>query len=445
MAHIPQAVLARFLTVLVGLVLRSRGKVRDTYDLPGFPEYMLVVASNRISVFDFVLNALVPQKGEILNALNIFWRIHFKGKFRSDLVAFGSDIDQYLPKALQGNIELWKTAVVVKKIDVIPIEGIVRGYITGGAIKEYNKQKGVRPRVVFNTEMSEGLTDGSPLESPWFTPTTKAEVGHDMPIAAKVVREKYGADFENMCVLLYKEAAVYALERDIILADTKFEGDEDGLLGDEWLTPDSSRYWERKAYDLAKAKGKLPASLDKQFVRNLLEEILKGLGPDNPADLARADVLAVSDEAIRMTTAIYRYIFWRLTGLTLEQFQRQFMGVQIEDRKLKIEVVVGSRSDLTQILDGWDFLKKSGHSFNVSVLSCHRNADVLPSVVADKLSKADRIIACAGKAAALPGILKSQLSLLGYSDIPVIGVALEGDTHKADQAAILSIEELPEQ
>lgn len=329
MAQIPKAVLDRS-TFLSGLPIIGRGKVRDSYGLIRFPELMLVVASNRVSIYDFVLNALIPQKGEVLNALNLFWRRIFQTQIQHDLVAFGPAIDQYLPQELRGNVELWKTAVVVRKLKMIPIEGIVRGCLTGSAFNQYESQPDAHPRIVYGHEMPEGLIDGSFLQTPLFTPTTKADVGHDEEISVSIVRSTYGIVFEEKCIQLYKLACQHAAGLGIIIADTKFEGDAEGRIGDEWLTPDSSRFWARKTYDESMSVGKLPPSLDKQFVREWGKNSgIDKCDPESPGDVAYVHSLYVPEEVITMTRDIYRDVFQRLTGSSLEDYQNEYMQTNL--------------------------------------------------------------------------------------------------------------------
>lgn len=172
MAHIPLTVQS---VPIAGLTRVHQGKVRDTYALPDHPDLMLVYASDRISVFDFVLPALVVQKGETLTALNVWWCDEvLRDVFPHDLVAFGPKIDVYLPETTRDNAKLWRRAVVVRKLEMLPIEAIVRGYLTGSGLASYQKTGMVCGHILPN-----GLTDGSQLPRPIFTPSTKALVGHD--------------------------------------------------------------------------------------------------------------------------------------------------------------------------------------------------------------------------------------------------------------------------
>ena len=441
MAKIPQAVLDRS-PVLSGPLI-GQGKVRDTYDLGHFSKFgggklMLVVASDRCSIFDFVLNTLVPQKGEVLTALNYFWVSQvIRDLCETDMVACGAGIDVYLPEYLRGNLDLQKRATVVRYLPAPEVEDIVRLVLTGSGLKSYNETG-----MICGHKLPAGLTDGSLLPYPIYTPTTKAVEGHDLHITADSVVAKYGFKRERLAIQVASVIANYAAAHGIRLADTKFEF-SGNILADEKGTPDSSRFVDENAWQKAMKAGKFPASLDKQYVREWGKKLgIDKRDPENPEDVTWVHSQEVPNGVVEMTTRIYRYIFWRLTGLKLEAFQREEMGIKVEDTKPKISIVIGSESDLSQVAAGVAFLKSKEIAFDVNVISCHRN----PKELLDFVSRtsAEIIIAGAGEAAALPGIIKSHLSRLAY-DIPVIGVAFKGKDHKADMAAKLSIENLPGQ
>lgn len=446
MAKIPQSVLDRQ-PVLPGLVLRGRGKVRDSYNLED-PSKMLVVASDRCSIFDFVLNTLIGFKGEVLCALNYFWTKNLLSSvFETDLIAAGFAIDAFLPEALRGNVDLQKRATVVKLLPAPDVEDIVRIILTGSGWQSYQKDE-----TVCGHKLPPNLRDGSFLPYPLYTPTTKAEVGHDVHITADSVANSHGFLRERLAIQAACMVSGFAAERGIILADTKFEFSQlsDGsiVLADEKATPDSSRFVDKTAWLKASKKGVFPPSLDKQFVREWgkANGINGSLDPEDPEIVSRVHSLVVPEDVVKVTTNIYRYIFWRLTGMKIERFQRKEMGIAVEDQKLKVEVLVGSESDLPQIQKGLS-LFKCGRvaSSRVSVISCHRNPKELRDFVRDELTKADVVIAGAGMAAALPGIVKSLLCELNHPQIPVIGVAFKGATPADDKAAIDSIERLPGQ
>jgi len=445
MAHIPPHLATR---TLPGLTRLGQGKVRDSYDLPpfsGLGEIMGVEASDRISTFDFVLNAEVSQKGEVLTAMNYFWVSQvLQDLFEHDLIACGASVDAFLPAELRGNPDLQKRFTVVRKLTPPTEEDIVRLHLTGSGWEAYKKTG-----AVCGHKLPPGLSNGYRLPYPLYTPTTKAILGHDEHITADSVAERYGAQRERLAIQVACLIADYAEKRGIILADTKFEFSYHlgkMILADEKVTPDSSRFWDKKEWQAAQAKGKLPASQDKQFVRNWSIErgINKLTDPDNPEQIAHVQSLVVPDEILERTRRIYRYIFWRLTGMKLETFQREKMGIAVEDQKPLVQILVGSRSDLDQIKNGLTHLRGKAN-FAVSVMSCHRNPDELRNFARDVLFKADVVIAGAGMAAALPGIVKSHLCYFGHSEIPVIGVAFDNGKTDDNIAAAGSIESLPGQ
>ncbi len=439
MAHLPESVKAEF----VNLPLYRRGKVRDTYLLPDHRDLLLSVASDRISIFDFVLPAIIAQKGEILTAMNVFWRTQIiGGVVPHDLAAYGSGIDNYLPMHLRNNPELQKRASVVRKLTMLPIEAVVRGYLTGSGFESYQKT-----RMVCGHVLAEDFFDGSELPYAIFTPTTKKEEGHDEHIGADAVGRKYGAAIERISLQIYQSASRFAQRRGIVLADTKFEFGTNGsvlTLGDELLTPDSSRFWDIDAWRNATTARKSPSSLDKQFVREEGRRFgIKELDPRRVEDRARVHSFEIAPSICAQTTRIYRHIFSRLTGMKLEVFQSSIMGIDVEIPMTRIEIVLGSRSDLDQTEEGRLLLSlQSKVNAHLHVISCHRNPETLRNFVAG-LGRNCVVIAAAGKAAALPGIIRSWLEYFGKGDIPVLGVALEGNSDASDYAARLSIEELP--
>lgn len=443
MALIPQNVLDRQ-PVLEGLKLRSRGKVRDSYDLPDFPEKMLVVASDRISIFDIVLNALIDMKGSVLTALSYFWIAKvLEELFKTDLVECGAYVDKYLPKHLRNNPELQKRAMVVKILPAPDVEDIVRFVLTGSGWESYQKTG-----MVCGHRLPKDLVNGSLLPFPIYTPTTKATEGHDEHITADSVAKKYGAGRERLALQSATLMANYAASRGIRMADGKEEislVDGRFVIADEKGTPDCCRFWDEAEYRKALKKGKLPPSFDKQYVREWGKSIgIDKRNPKNPDDVAWVHSQVIPDDVREMTTRIYRYIFWRLTNKTLEQFQKEEMNINVQIPKRNIEVVVGSASDLPQTSVGMDYLVQNANAL-VSVISCHRNPDVLRNFVRDCLVKTGVVIAGAGEAAALPGIIKSLLCEAGHPEIPVIGVAFKGSSDESDWAATSSIERLPGQ
>ncbi len=444
MAHIPSAVLNR--QVLPdGLQMVNQGKVRNTFAL--LDQHILPVATDRCSVFDFVLNTEIPDKGYVLTGLNHFWTTHLSPYgVATDFVAAGSQIDKFLPERLRGNTDLQRRATVVKKCKTPDYEDIVRFILTGSSVKTYEVD-----RMVCGHLLPGGLIDGSMLPYPLYTPSTKAQVGHDEPIDVDIVGAQFGAKRERRALQIATIIFKHAKSCGILFGDTKFEFWEDKLI-DEKGTPDSSRFMDYKEWEKAHAKGKLPKSLDKQYVREwakkaLIEKDATGRKrePTNEEDLAFVDAQEVPADVVKMTTRLYRYIFWRLTGKMLEIYQRYDMNVNIGPPRRRIEILVGSDSDRDQITAGLVRLRSTCENFQVSIMSGHRNPAELHAFTRDVLTKADVVIAGAGMAAVLPGMVKSELCSLNCSQIPVIGVAFKGRTYDHDRAAVLSIECIPEQ
>ncbi len=314
-----------------GLQRIYQGKVRDTYALPDYPNLLLVVATDRLSIFDFVLSCLVPNKGEILTALTVFWLTKVLQDINHHLIAYGREIEQYLPSALRGDARLYARGLIVKKLSIIPVECVPRGYLTGSGWRSYQEN-----RTVCGHRLPEGLHDGAKLPFPIFTPATKAESGHDEPLTPKVVEEKYGGQLETLTLQLYERGSRYAFTRGIIVADTKFEFGQGLVLGDEVLTPDSSRFWDKKEWETAVAEKKAPTGYDKEPVRQWGRTVttpfsglvgINSLDTEDPGHLVFVHQQKVPQEVISATTQRYREIFQRLTGLKLEAFHKSVMGV----------------------------------------------------------------------------------------------------------------------
>ena len=276
----------------------SRGKVRDIYDAG---ENLLMVATDRISAFDFILPDEIPFKGEVLNRISAFWFDKFADIVPNHLVSI--DPADFPEEFAEYRDYLAGRAMLVKKAQTIPIECIVRGYLTGSGKKTYDENG-----TVCGIQLPEGLTEASKLPEPLFTPSTKAEIGdHDENISfercCEIVGEDIATQIRDLSLKIYKAAAEYAATRGIIIADTKFEfGVSDGkvTLIDECLTPDSSRFWPAASYE----EGKIQPSYDKQFVRNWLKANwdMTGETPHLPA------------EVIDGTSERYREAFQIITG-----------------------------------------------------------------------------------------------------------------------------------
>ena len=276
----------------------SRGKVRDIYDAG---ENLLMVATDRISAFDFILPDEIPFKGEVLNRISAFWFDKFADIVPNHLVSI--DPADFPEEFAEYRDYLAGRAMLVKKAQTIPVECIVRGYLTGSGKKTYDENG-----TVCGIQLPEGLTEASKLPKPLFTPSTKAEIGdHDENISfercCEIVGEDIARQIRDLSLKIYKAAAEYAATRGIIIADTKFEfGVIDGkvTLIDECLTPDSSRFWPAASYE----EGKIQPSYDKQFVRNWLKANwdMTGETPHLPA------------EVIDGTSERYREAFQIITG-----------------------------------------------------------------------------------------------------------------------------------
>ncbi len=428
---------------VTGLELISGGKVRDTYRIPGHPELILPVTTDRVSVFDFVLPAKVPQKGEILAAINAFWALQLAEMSHQDIVYFGSAIDTVLPDRWRDTPELQKRGTVVRNLEMIPVEIIWRSALTGSGWKAYNKTAPYH--LVCGHSLPPNMQDGDRLPCPLFTPTTKAEKGHDEHLDFKEVIVKYGRLLESHSGAIFNAASAVALARGIILADTKlemgFDVNDQLVLGDERFTPDSSRFWLQKDWIKTRGTGTSPISFDKQFVRTWAQS--HGVDKRDPLveeDIAYVHGLTVPDEILLGTRSIYRCIFWMLTGMRLEKFQQDVMGITTAPQP--IDILIGSASDQDQIAAGIRYLAAKGIPYRVHILSCHRNLMELMGY-AQQVEPNTTIIAGAGKAAALPGILKTLLDCFGKGHMPVIGVGFHGTTFDASVAARLSIKELP--
>lgn len=269
-------------TELPGLPAPHRGKVRDVYDLG---DTLLFVATDRISAFDCVMPNGIPDKGKVLTAMSLFWFDYLSWAPNHLLYADASDFPKFLKpyeKDLAGR------SMIVKKAKGLPLECIVRGYLVGSGWKEYRKNG-----TVGGYKVRSGYELADKLDKPLFTPSTKAEEGHDENVtfeeACKIVGEDKAQQLADFSLRIYKDAANHAEKCGIILADTKFEfGEVDGeiILIDEVLTPDSSRFWPKSEY----AVGANPPSLDKQFVRDYLESLDWDKTP--PAPMLPADIVA---------------------------------------------------------------------------------------------------------------------------------------------------------
>lgn len=280
---------------------QKSGKVRDVFDLG---DKLLMVVTDRISAFDVILPCGVPDKGKVLNQLSLFW-MEFLG-MKNHLVT--ANVDEYPAELQPYKEDLCGRSMLVKKVNMVEVECIARGYLTGSGWKEY-KAKGT----VNGEKLRAGYENASKLDEVLFTPTTKAAIGdHDEAIDYEQTQRLVGADLakalKDATIGLYTKAADYAATKGIIIADTKFEfgKDVDGslILADECLTPDSSRFWPKSSYKV----GANPPSLDKQYVRDYLESINFNKEPPGPV---------LPDEVIARTREIYVKAYEDLSGKKL--------------------------------------------------------------------------------------------------------------------------------
>ena len=278
--------------------LVSRGKVRDIYAVD---DALLLVATDRISAFDSVLSPGIPGRGIILTQLSTFWFRRFADRVPNHLLA--TDLAAF-PAPFNRCPELAGRSVLVRRLEAIPVECVARGYLVGSGWKEYQTDG-----TVCGIRLPGGLTESARLSQPIFTPATKATDGHDENISFErmvgIVGEETATRLRDLTLELYRAAADYALERGIIIADTKFEFGKDGdgriVWMDEALTPDSSRFWPADAYE----PGRSQASFDKQFVRDWLEA--SGWNKEPPAP-------TLPQHVVEGTLSRYRDAYRLLTG-----------------------------------------------------------------------------------------------------------------------------------
>jgi len=284
--------------VIPDLTLFKKGKVRNVYDID---DKLLVVATDRISAFDFVLPSLIPNKGKVLTQLSKFWFDFTQLVVQNHLIT--ADADKFPPVLAKYRAMLDKRTMLVKKTQVVPVECVVRGYISGSGWKEYQAAG-----KICGIKLPARLKESDQLDEPLFTPSTKAEVGHDRNITFKEMQKMIGArlatKIKKVSLELYNRASLHALSKGIIIADTKFEFGLDGddlVLVDEIFTPDSSRFWHLISY----TPGQGQPSLDKQFVRDYLLSTSWDRTSEPPA---------LPPDIIEKTSQKYLEIYKLLTG-----------------------------------------------------------------------------------------------------------------------------------
>jgi len=288
-------------TELAGAELLVRGKVRDVYGLDG---QLLIVATDRISAFDYILPTGIPDKGRVLTQLSVFWFDFLRDLTPTHFLT--ADADEFPSQFAAYREQLDGRSMLVKRAQMVEIECVARGYLSGSGWKEYQKQG-----TVCGIPLPPGLRESDKLPEPIFTPATKAQSGHDENIpfeqAVSLVGSRLANQLRDLTLKIYTTAADYALSKGIIIADTKFEfGLADGelILGDEVLTPDSSRFWPAETYQ----PGGPQNSYDKQYVRDYLESIRWNKQPPAPP---------LPPEVAARTAEKYREAYRVLTGKDL--------------------------------------------------------------------------------------------------------------------------------
>ncbi len=289
-------------TDFIDLPVFIKGKVRNVYDLG---DSLLMVVTDRISAFDVVFDELIPDKGKVLSSISAFWFDFTKDIIPNHVIT--TDPKEYPMGLDKYEEELKGRSMLVKKVKMLPCECIVRGYLEGSALKEYKKSG-----TVGGMKMPEGLVQGDKLPEPLFTPSTKADEGHDINITFEQLIDLLGEEdataLKEAALKLYTSVSGYALTKGLILADTKFEfGKIDGKLvvADEMFTPDSSRFWDLADYE----PGRAQKSFDKQYLREWLETL--DWDKTYPAP-------KLPDEVIAKTAEKYRECYSKLTGKELE-------------------------------------------------------------------------------------------------------------------------------
>ena len=286
------------ITDLPGIPLVTRGKVRDIYEVG---EHLLIVATDRISAFDYVLTPGIPRKGEVLNRLSLFWFDYLRDVVPNHVVT--AKIEEYPRELRQHRDQLEGRSVLVRRAEMFPVECVARGYLSGSGWKDY-----LDSAAICGIPIPAGLKESDRLPEPIFTPATKADTGHDENVSFEHVVDATGSDLadrlRSLTLEIYRRASAYAAERGIIIADTKFEfGLVDGeiTLCDEVLTPDSSRFWPAESW----MPGGPQPSYDKQFVRDYLELTRWNKQPPAPV---------LPDDVVRRTSEKYIEAYRLLTG-----------------------------------------------------------------------------------------------------------------------------------
>jgi len=293
-------------TEFLDLPLFKKGKVRDIYD---FGDKLLIIATDRISAFDVVFSNLIPNKGKVLNSLSEFWFNYTKGIIGNHMIT--ADIDEFPEELSRFGKELGGRSMLVRKAEVIPAECIVRGYLEGSGLKEYQNTGAIS-----GIKLPSGLKQCEKLPEPIFTPSTKVENGHDESITFKVLADKIGAELaarlRDISISLYLKASGHAESKGLIVADTKLEFgfiNSELAVADEMFTPDSSRFWSMEDYE----PGRPQKSFDKQYLREYLESMNWDKKPPAPE---------LPDYVIKNTAQKYLEAYEKITGR--KKLRKQF-------------------------------------------------------------------------------------------------------------------------
>lgn len=286
-------------TNFIDLPVFVKGKVRDVYEVGS--DMLLMIVTDRISAFDVIFDDLIPDKGCVLNQISEFWFDYCKDIIGNHLVS--TDVSEYPMGLSKFKKELQGRSMLVRRVEMVEAECIVRGYLEGSGLKDY-KSTGE----ICGIKLPKGLKQADKLPEPIFTPSTKANEGHDMNVSSEYVEEQIGSglasELKEKSIAIYKKGAQYALSKGIVLADTKFEfGMLDGklVIADEMLTPDSSRFWDLANYE----PGRPQKSFDKQFLREYLETLDWDKQPPAPK---------LPREVIEKTREKYIEAYEKITG-----------------------------------------------------------------------------------------------------------------------------------
>ncbi|NTW15622.1 MAG: hypothetical protein HGA38_04645 [Candidatus Moranbacteria bacterium] len=321
-----------------GLPHVGSGKTGELFENPRYPDYLLMYRTDRVSIFDFVLPTPVPGKGSVLTAMPILWLLYggisdVLKKFDGHHIAqFGSVVDDFLPNALHSDREIQTRTLVIRRFQKPQIESIVRGFLTGSGFDSYD-----RTGAVCGHNLPSGLHDGSRLPFPIYTPTTKADSGHDEHVDYLTTRKRYGIEPENLSIKLFEAASRYAETRNLLIADAKFELSGSTLI-DEFLTPDTMRIWKTSDWKAAQTKNppKAPGGYDKQYLREWGKSVstpfrddsglpivgVHRLDPENPEHIEFVSSLLVPEKVIAKTSDLYHELPELLFGISLDTFWR---------------------------------------------------------------------------------------------------------------------------